>query len=474
MRPNQNSVGARKSFRSKESELLKNKDKVEEVDENFNEVNRDRKEICSSKQTFELNTQLPNKGIDKAANSSSREFALETKQNVAFEKANLICPSEVDTRVQIQNFDNVQNVINEKVNLQVDMNVHKGRAVLPAKPQPDVSEHNEVSVLKNKVLEKMAANIVENGQSKYNSTGTCNTTTKLEVQLDRKSLTIDGKINKCSYNFLCDSGAALTAVSKNVWDQIKESDILEKSPDCLVLETVSGEPLTVLGKANITFDIKDKPFPFEVLVIEDLSFDVILGRDFLTYYETSIDFNECTINLVQKRSPKVMKNSVHAFATYVLPAHSETVIPGMLGEKSISSIGLITARNELQERYSVHGAAELVTVSDKNTVPVRLLNPGSSPVKIYRQTKLADFEFVSLDIEIVEMGALTKVSDNTHEKDDNSIPKDYSNLPDLSTCSFDEEGKQKLRDLLYKYRDLFAHSNMELGKCTIVHHTIDK
>ena len=106
MKPNRNSVGARKSFRSKKSELLKNK--VKEVDENFNEVNRDRKETCSTKHTFELNTQLPNKGIDKAANSSSREFALETKQNVAFEKANLICPSEVDTRVQIQNFDNVQ------------------------------------------------------------------------------------------------------------------------------------------------------------------------------------------------------------------------------------------------------------------------------------------------------------------------------------------------------------------------------
>ena len=42
--------------------------------------------------------------------------------------------------------------------------------------------------------------------------------------------------------------------------------------------------------------------------------------------------------------------------------------------------------SELRHRYSVFGAAELVKVSSDATIPVRMVNPSSQPVMIFRKT----------------------------------------------------------------------------------------
>ena len=89
---------------------------------------------------------------------------------------------------------------------------------------------------------------------------------------------MSGKIYDNCYKFLCDSDAALTANNKHVWDQVKGSTILEKGSDCLIIEIY--KTLIVLGKAGIPCEIEGSAFLFKNYVLEDLSFDVVLGRDF--------------------------------------------------------------------------------------------------------------------------------------------------------------------------------------------------
>ena len=60
--------------------------------------------------------------------------------------------------------------------------------------------------------------------------------------------------------------------------------------------------------------------------------------------------------------------------------------------------GLVTPKSDLPHRYSVFGASELVKVSNDATIPVRMVNPSAQPVKIFRRTKLADFERVDNDL----------------------------------------------------------------------------
>ena len=64
------------------------------------------------------------------------------------------------------------------------------------------------------------------------------------------------------------------------------------------ITSVNGNRLNALGKTSIQFVIQSEVFLFVTYVIKDLSYDVILGRDFLQKYSSKIDFQKGIINFV--------------------------------------------------------------------------------------------------------------------------------------------------------------------------------
>ncbi|PFX13076.1 hypothetical protein AWC38_SpisGene22872 [Stylophora pistillata] len=149
------------------------------------------------------------------------------------------------------------------------------------------------------------------------------------------------------HNFQCliDSGAALTAVSANVW----RKHLCHAYPELGVSDsesvtTVNGSRLTTIGKTLMEFVIGSRIFTFEVCVIKDLSFDVILGRDFLQRFCFKVDFKDGVVSFPSEPSPfpfqgvsvdddndlidKAFISSVHASHTFVIPPQSEVLISG--------------------------------------------------------------------------------------------------------------------------------------------------
>lgn len=70
---------------------------------------------------------------------------------------------------------------------------------------------------------------------------------------------------------------------------------------------------------------------------------------------------------------------------------------------------MIVPKSDLCHLYSVFGASELVKVADDGIIPIRLVNPSFQPVKIYRRTRLADFEEVSQNVETFELNATEQI-----------------------------------------------------------------
>ena len=241
------------------------------------------------------------------------------------------------------------------------------------------------------------------------------------------------------------------------------------------------------------FVIESEVFLFESHVIEDLTYDVILGRDFLQKFCSKIDFEKGIVKFSPEENPlpfcnaetfnlddDVVNNdvslvcSVHADFSFVIPPETEVVIPARLNSvpKNTTATGVVSPRSSLPERYSIFGASELVRVSEDGTIPIRIINPSSQPVKIFRRTSLGDFEEVDPNIATFELNASTpsgtSPSSTTAEQQ-----RDYSDLPDLSDSVLGDDDKIKFKELFNKYRDIFAFSDDQLGRTSLIQHTID-
>ena len=302
-----------------------------------------------------------------------------------------------------------------------------------------------------------------------------------------------------SYRALLDTGAAVTTISSQVWDKYlsHQNCCLDSSSNSSVT-AVTGSPLSVLGKVWINFVIKSDVFPFEAYVITDLTHDVVLGRDFLQNYCSRIDFMENIIEFSSHpEDPLPFADSfgddldaedfdncilsVHADNSFTIPTQSEVVVVGRSSSMpkdvntSASEIyGLVTPKSDLPHRYSVFGASELVKVSSDATIPVRMVNPSAQPVKIFRRTKLADFERVDNDLATFEIGKNFSSSDAQHYfSDDRQQPKDYSEFPDLSSSILNDDEKVQFKNLFNKYRNVFAFPGDQLGRRSLVQHVID-
>ena len=193
------------------------------------------------------------------------------------------------------------------------------------------------------------------------------------------SSTLPVSIEGHSIYCLIDSGAAVTAVSAKVWRKyLCHAYPRLDRPDSASVTTVNGSRLTILGKSPMKFVIDSHEFPFEARVIENLSYDVILGRDFLKEFCFKVDFENGSVNFPSEPDPlpfkgvhlnddsgltdKAFISSVHASRTFVIPPQSEILVSGELNSlpSAVGINGMIIPKSDLCHRYSV---LELLSLS---------------------------------------------------------------------------------------------------------------
>ena len=107
------------------------------------------------------------------------------------------------------------------------------------------------------------------------------------------------------------------------------------------------------------------------------------------------------------------------------------------------------------------------------TLPVRIFNPSARPLKIFRKTRLDDFESVEDRIETFQLSEAPEEFSYSLKTREKHSQADYSEFPDLSDSVLSEADKIKFGDLFQSYRDVFAFTDDELGKTSLVQHVID-
>ena len=88
-------------------------------------------------------------------------------------------------------------------------------------------------------------------------------------------------VNNICVNFLLDTGAAVSLIRKDVWEQVNAKKQQQLSPTGHRLVGVDGTPLKILGAAQVGIRIGRELFFADLIILECLTTDAIFGLDFL-------------------------------------------------------------------------------------------------------------------------------------------------------------------------------------------------
>ena len=111
--------------------------------------------------------------------------------------------------------------------------------------------------------------------------------------MDANNLTVAVQINENETTALLDTGATISTISASYWrTKLQQKSPTYDSTDLTKVKTVSGDPFHVLGKLNIPCVSESNNFTLSAYITEGITFDIILGRDFLQKHKARIDLRE--------------------------------------------------------------------------------------------------------------------------------------------------------------------------------------
>ena len=285
-----------------------------------------------------------------------------------------------------------------------------------------------------------------------------------------RDLTVTARLNGQDVRLLVDTGAGISVIDEHFLTELYGGILpaLRTSSSSQV-KTVSGEAVPVLGNMKVTLQIAGGDYSCDFLVVRNLAYEALLGRDFLRANGAVIDLKLGTLQLDDQPKPSRPERECPArvWSTCVIPPSSEAIIPASLdADFTPGVVGLLEGSERLIERYHLQGAAALVTLSADHTVPFRLINPTHQPVTLYKGTTLGTFINTGDDIPVFSL--------ETKPPESNPSPVSEEQVPvDLSNTDLSEPQKTDLQHLLNEYRDIFALSSQDLGRTDLVQHHID-
>lgn len=208
------------------------------------------------------------------------------------------------------------------------------------------------------------------------------------------------RINDQYLNSLCDSGANVSILSKQVYNLLQNKPKL--CPVNFVLLAVTGNKQSFAGKANFEIQLGAQRFLHEMLVA-DIVEDAIIGIDFMKQHSCDLIISKNYMRVGSEKVPCYMKTKqlgnccrVAIEETIEIPSNTEMILPGKtLDDTGSLSCCLMTSYKNFMDKTGLLVAKTLVNPVTGN-VPVRLINLSDKPIVVFKDTVTAQIEPVDI------------------------------------------------------------------------------
>ncbi|VDI29050.1 Hypothetical predicted protein [Mytilus galloprovincialis] len=271
--------------------------------------------------------------------------------------------------------------------------------------------------------------------------------------------------------FVVDTGATLTLVSNKVYDLIPDLYRPHLSATKSQIKSACGNYLNLRGKGNFKLDFGTERFTSEAVVTE-LQVDGILGLDFMKKNKCLVDVSENIFHIDNLVSvPLIFQGTLGCFRvvsteSVTIPARSEIVVSG----KVCLSEGQTLPKNDvLVEASENKGKDYILTarslVKSNDSIPVRLMNVENEAKTIFPGTTIA---------QMCEISHVAKsLPSQNDEQNKKGLRSDLHDLLNRTSDKLSRSEKQKVKRLVQEYESLFAETDSDLGKTSLVKHEIE-
>ena len=262
-----------------------------------------------------------------------------------------------------------------------------------------------------------------------------------------------------------DSGAEISIMNRKITELFPETELLRSTE--VTLRTATGESIPVAGEMEVNFKLGKCHLKHTFVVAENITQNVIIGRDCLRAHGMTIDFRQ---NQLQSPGGGVPLESDAYLDSLIRTAHCKTLKP-----QTVAVVwGKVKARRPLilNEVYSVRAvdagfikqepglmvANSIARAKRHRKVPLFVCNNTNKTIRLNKGNVIARIEEVNGDPlpakESVEACALL-----------DDVSTDEARVP--------EQHRASLTRLLEDNADLFAKSDTDLGRTDAIKIKID-
>lgn len=329
---------------------------------------------------------------------------------------------------------------------------------------------------------------------------------------------VKGFIESVDVVFTVDTGASISILSKQIYDEIPDAERPKLSKSTPILKNADGNSIPCHGTAS--FNIRFGSLYLEKkLVIAEITDDILFGADILLgdrdgpadllFSQHKIVFKGADIEIEVDGYPKKVRKICLA-DNYKFEPLSETIVDVFV-ERFDEDLGgnfILEPNISFAEKYSLVMAPSLVDITNHVTQKVRIMNPFNVPQIIVQNTVIGsaepidEFVVIADEEDVSETGnnvsvrriklsseqttsqfvtRNTKCSDVNIELNDEAKPLHESyNIPDHLKVLFDTTGQglspeqlKILETFLSDNQDVFSKSDTDIGRTHLTEHVIE-